>query len=163
MITTMAMNCSSTRSRISFCDVLPEPPRIILMRPRRSTTATAPMAIGTDTWDMKSAMPGLLHSSTMGNCVGNRTWPTFYEQLGDSQYLMRRAGKRYGSSSNRHLHNGKRQSEPHDPARQILRRLQLRRANRISGRRRLGTVFLSHIFLSNHVSSRLTIARDWIN
>lgn len=44
MITTMAMNCSSTRSRMSFCDVLPEPPRIILMRPRRSTTATAPMA-----------------------------------------------------------------------------------------------------------------------
>jgi hypothetical protein len=25
MITTMAMNCSSTRSRRSFCDVLPEP------------------------------------------------------------------------------------------------------------------------------------------
>ena len=64
MITTMAMNCSSTRSRMSFCDVLPEPPRIILMRPRRSTTATAPMAIGTDTWDMKSAMPGSLHLST---------------------------------------------------------------------------------------------------
>jgi hypothetical protein len=29
-----------------------------LMRPRRSTTATAPMAIGTATCDMKSAMTG---------------------------------------------------------------------------------------------------------
>ena len=46
MMTMMAMNCSSTRSRISFCEVLPEPPRIMLTRPSRSTTATAPMAIG---------------------------------------------------------------------------------------------------------------------
>ena len=47
MMTTMATNCSSTRSRISFCEVLGEPPRIMLMRPSSSTTATAPMAIGT--------------------------------------------------------------------------------------------------------------------
>jgi hypothetical protein len=47
MMTTMAMNCSSTRKRISFCEVLPEPPRIMLMRPSSSTIATAPMAIGT--------------------------------------------------------------------------------------------------------------------
>jgi hypothetical protein len=60
MITTMAMNCSSTRSRMSFCEVLPEPPRIILMSPSSSTTATAPIAIGTATWDMKSAMTTLV-------------------------------------------------------------------------------------------------------
>jgi len=58
MIMTMAMNYSSTRSRISFCDVLPGPPRLMLMRPRRSTTATAPMAIMTATCDMKSAVTG---------------------------------------------------------------------------------------------------------
>src|SRR5829696_8485843 len=60
MIMIMAMNCSSTRSRISFCDVLPELPRLMLMRPRRSTTATAPMAIRTATCDMKSAVTGQL-------------------------------------------------------------------------------------------------------
>jgi hypothetical protein len=70
MITTMAMNCSSTRSRMSFCDVLPEPPRIILMRPRRSTTATAPMAIGTATCDMKSTMTGSFHLTTMTTLRG---------------------------------------------------------------------------------------------
>jgi len=62
MITMMAMNCSSTRSRMSCCDVLPEPPRIILMRPSRSTTATAPTAIGTATCDMKLAMADSLPS-----------------------------------------------------------------------------------------------------
>ena len=72
MITTMAMNCSSTRSRMSFCDVLPEPPRIILMRPRSSTVATAPMAIGTDTWDMKSAMPAFIYRLSQ-RYEGNRT------------------------------------------------------------------------------------------
>ena len=33
MMTMMAANCSSTRSRISFCEVLGEPPRIMLRRP----------------------------------------------------------------------------------------------------------------------------------
>src|SRR4051812_16613986 len=47
IMTTMAMNCSSTRSLISFCDLCGEPPRIMLTRPRTSTTATAPIAIGT--------------------------------------------------------------------------------------------------------------------
>ena len=47
MTMTMATNCSSTRSRISFCDVLGEPPRIMLMRPSTSTIATAPIAMGT--------------------------------------------------------------------------------------------------------------------
>ena len=49
MITPMAMDCSNTRSRISFCEVLPEPPSIMLTRPSSSTIATAPMAIGTAT------------------------------------------------------------------------------------------------------------------
>ena len=49
MITTSATNCSSTRIRISFCDVCGEPPRIMLMRPRTSTIATATIAIGTTT------------------------------------------------------------------------------------------------------------------
>ena len=44
MITMMATNCSRTRSRINRCDVLGEPPRIMLMRPSSSTIATAPMA-----------------------------------------------------------------------------------------------------------------------
>ena len=48
MMMMMATNCSSTRSRISFCDVLGEPPRIMLMRPSTSTIATAPIAIGND-------------------------------------------------------------------------------------------------------------------
>ena len=39
MMTTIATNCSNTRSRISFCDVWGEPPRIILARPNASTTA----------------------------------------------------------------------------------------------------------------------------
>src|SRR5262249_1763276 len=56
MITMMAMNCSSTRRRISFCDVCGDPPRIMLARPSTSTIATAMMAIGTRAWDMKSAM-----------------------------------------------------------------------------------------------------------
>ncbi len=40
MITMMATNCSSTRNRISFCDVLGEPPRVMLIRP--STTRPPP-------------------------------------------------------------------------------------------------------------------------
>src|SRR6516165_5824422 len=60
MMMTMATNCSSTRSRISFCEVLPEPPRIMLMRPSSSTTATAPMAIGTRPCDRKVDMPPLV-------------------------------------------------------------------------------------------------------
>src|SRR4030088_3605478 len=47
MMTMIATNCSTTRSRISFCDVLGEPPRNMLVRPRTSTRATAPTAIGT--------------------------------------------------------------------------------------------------------------------
>ena len=47
MMTMIATNCSSTRSRISFCEVLGEPPRIMLMRPSTRITATAPMAMGT--------------------------------------------------------------------------------------------------------------------
>src|SRR5262249_9557577 len=56
MITTMAMNCSSTRSRISFCEVCGEPPRIILTRPSTRTTATAIIAIGTRRWARKLAI-----------------------------------------------------------------------------------------------------------
>jgi len=61
MITPMAMACSKTRNRISFCDVWPDPPIIMLMRPMSSTSATAPIATGTAIWDMKSAM--------VGNCI----------------------------------------------------------------------------------------------
>ena len=43
---TIAMNCSSTRNLISFCDVWGEPPRTMLTRPSTNTTATAPIAIG---------------------------------------------------------------------------------------------------------------------
>ena len=56
MMMTMATNCSSTRMRISFCDRLGEPPRIMLTRPSSSTTATAPMAIGTATLASALAM-----------------------------------------------------------------------------------------------------------
>ena len=38
---------NSTRNRISFGETLPDPPRIMLMSPSRSTTATAPIATGT--------------------------------------------------------------------------------------------------------------------
>ena len=48
MMTMIATNCSSTRSRISFCEVLGEPPRIMLTRPSSSTMATAPIAMGPD-------------------------------------------------------------------------------------------------------------------
>src|SRR4030081_2215526 len=47
MMTMIATNCRTTRSRISFCDVLGEPPRSMLARPRPSTRATAPTARGT--------------------------------------------------------------------------------------------------------------------
>ena len=47
MMTMMAMNCRRTLSRISFCDLFDEPPRIMLARPSTSTTATAATAIGT--------------------------------------------------------------------------------------------------------------------
>src|SRR5215831_516499 len=47
MMMTIAMNCSTTRQRISFCDVFGEPPRSMLARPSTSTMATAPTAIGT--------------------------------------------------------------------------------------------------------------------
>jgi len=47
MMTMMATNWSSTRSRMSFCEVFGEPPRIMLNRPRTSTIATAIMAAGT--------------------------------------------------------------------------------------------------------------------
>src|ERR1700750_1453433 len=60
MMTTMATNCSTTRRRISFCEVLPEPPRIMLTRPSRRTIATAPMAIGTRPCDRKFAMRNYL-------------------------------------------------------------------------------------------------------
>src|SRR6266576_3643290 len=49
MMTTIAMNCSSTRSRISRCEVCGEPPLAKLLRPSSSTTATAPTATGTRT------------------------------------------------------------------------------------------------------------------
>ena len=45
MVMTMAMNCSSTRSRIRFCERLGEPPRIMLTRPSSSTIATAATAM----------------------------------------------------------------------------------------------------------------------
>jgi len=47
MITMMAANCSSTRSRNQLLRGIGEPPRIMLRRPSSNTTATAPMAIGT--------------------------------------------------------------------------------------------------------------------
>src|SRR5262249_20070622 len=50
MMTTMATNCSRTRSRMSFCDRWGEPPRIMFARPITSTTATAAIAIGTSAW-----------------------------------------------------------------------------------------------------------------
>ena len=37
------MNCSNTRACISLFEVLPEPPRIMLTRPRISTMTTATM------------------------------------------------------------------------------------------------------------------------
>ena len=46
MVMTIATNCSSTRSRISFCERFGEPPRIMLTRPSSSTSATAPTAMG---------------------------------------------------------------------------------------------------------------------
>jgi hypothetical protein len=46
MMTTMAINCSKTRNRINFCDVHGEPPRIVLISPSSSTSATAATAIG---------------------------------------------------------------------------------------------------------------------
>jgi len=46
MVMMMATNCSSTRSRINFCDRFGEPPRIMLRRPSNNTSATAPTAIG---------------------------------------------------------------------------------------------------------------------
>jgi hypothetical protein len=46
MAMTMAMNCNSTRIRIRFCERFGEPPRIMLMRPSSSTSATAPTAMG---------------------------------------------------------------------------------------------------------------------
>ena len=47
MITMMATNCSSTRSRMSCYERFGEPPRIIFKRPSTSTAATAMMAAGT--------------------------------------------------------------------------------------------------------------------
>ncbi len=47
MMMMIATNCSSTRRRIKRCEVLGDPPRIMLMRPSTSTTATAPIATGT--------------------------------------------------------------------------------------------------------------------
>ena len=47
MMITIAMNWNSTRSRISRCEMLGEPPRIMLASPSSSTMATAPTAIGT--------------------------------------------------------------------------------------------------------------------
>src|SRR5258706_11405177 len=46
MVITIATNCSSTRSRISFCERFGDPPRIMLSRPSSNTSATAPTAIG---------------------------------------------------------------------------------------------------------------------
>lgn len=46
IMTTIAMNCSSTRMRMSFWLLRGEPPRAMLARPSTSTTATAPIAIG---------------------------------------------------------------------------------------------------------------------
>ena len=46
----MAMNCSMTRHRISACDRLGLPPRIMFHRPSSSTSATAASARGTSVW-----------------------------------------------------------------------------------------------------------------
>jgi hypothetical protein len=56
MMMMMATNCSNTRSRISFCDVLGEPPRNMLIRPSSNTNATAPIATGTKICDMNWLM-----------------------------------------------------------------------------------------------------------
>ena len=47
IMTMIAMNCISTRRRISFCEGCGEPPRIRLMEPNSNTTATTPTASGT--------------------------------------------------------------------------------------------------------------------
>src|ERR1700736_3972187 len=57
----MAMNCSNTRRRISFCERQGEPPRIMLVSPSNSTSATAPSAIGTMTYANTSLMTASYH------------------------------------------------------------------------------------------------------
>src|SRR3984893_14202324 len=57
----MAMNCSSTRRRISFCERQGEPPRIMLVSPSSSTSATAPSAIGTMAYANTSLMTASYH------------------------------------------------------------------------------------------------------
>ena len=54
---TMATNCNSTRNRINCCDRFGEPPRIILMRPRSSTSATAATAIGAAIAGLRTLVP----------------------------------------------------------------------------------------------------------
>src|SRR3954470_8132764 len=51
MITMIAPNCSSTLSRISFCDVLGLPPRSMLNNPMSSTAATARTAARTSVFE----------------------------------------------------------------------------------------------------------------
>ena len=65
MITMMATNCSRTRNRISFCDVLGDPPRSMLAKPSTSTTATATIAMVTIQWE--NDMRGVL-APTGGGC-----------------------------------------------------------------------------------------------
>ena len=43
---TIATNCSSTRNRINFWERFGDPPRIMFRRPSKSTSATAPTAMG---------------------------------------------------------------------------------------------------------------------
>ena len=52
----MAIACSSTRQRISRWDLCGEPPRIVFHSPKPSTTATAPIAIGTIRCESRSDM-----------------------------------------------------------------------------------------------------------
>jgi hypothetical protein len=46
MVMTIATNCSNTRNRINFWDRFGDPPRIMLIRPNSSTSATAATARG---------------------------------------------------------------------------------------------------------------------
>src|SRR5882757_7315304 len=68
MVMMMATNCSSTRSCISFWDRFGDPPRIMLIRPISSTTATAATATGSSIELRKEAIRVKCEAASLRLC-----------------------------------------------------------------------------------------------
>src|SRR2546422_681693 len=72
MVMTIATNCSNTRNCISFCDRFGDPPRIMLIRPSSSTSATAPTASLIAQSSLRALFPFLIVLTSLSGFFGSK-------------------------------------------------------------------------------------------